>query len=325
MKKSTTAIAILMALYSIGTNAQQREEQPHGKAIVQIYTNFHSGFGASNHDRGFELERSYIGYEYMFSRNLTVKGVLDIGRSDDVQDYQRIAYIKNAMLSWNYRNMTLDAGLIGTTQFSLQEKFWGLRYVYRTFQDKYAFGNSADLGVSVRFKPFKWFEADAIIANGEGFKRVQKGDGLMYGAGTTIMPFKGMYLRLYAGLNENKDDKSDIINYSMFGGYENRWFSLALEYNIIRNFQGTKGNNRYGFSLYGSISPNSWLRLYARSDGLMSNNELSKEAEELVILAGAEFKIGKYVRIAPSFRAIIPKEDNIENGYYGYISCSFGL
>ncbi len=320
-----TAASLLAIMLCAAGNAQKEQEEPQGKAIVQIITNFHSGFGAANDDRGFELERSYVGYEYRFSRSLSVKGVLDIGRSSDVGDYQRIAYIKNAMVSWECGRMKLNGGLIGTTLFSFQENFWGYRYVYRTYQDLYGFGSSADLGISISCRIAPWIETDAIIVNGEGFKQIQNGDGLMYGAGTTITPLKGFSIRLYAGINESSKGMSDIVNYAMFAGYRHKRFSLATEYNIVRNFQGTKGNNRYGFSLYGSASINKWLNLYARTDGLMSGSELSKEAEEVAILAGAEFKLGKYVKIAPNFRTIIPKADNRKNGYYGYISCYFGL
>ena len=30
--------------------------------------------------------------------------------------------------------------------------------------------------------------ADAIVVNGEGYKKIQKNDGLMYGIGATITP-----------------------------------------------------------------------------------------------------------------------------------------
>lgn len=325
MKKERTSTFLLLIMLCITASAQKEHKQPHGNAIVQIFTNFHSGFGSVNDDRGFELDRSYLGYEYRFSRSLSIKGVLDIGRSSDVGDYQRIAYIKNAMVSWKHRRMRLDAGLIGTTQASFQENFWGYRYIYKTYQDQYMFCNSADLGVSFAYIFAPWIEADLIVANGEGYKRIQDGDGLMYGAGATINPLKGLYMRLYAGIDESSKGKSNIINYAMFAGYRYKWFSLGLEYNIIRNFQGTKGNNRYGFSLYGTASLNRWLRLYARTDGLMSGSELSKEAEEIMILAGAEFRLGKYIRIAPNFRTIIPKADSRKNAYYGFISCYFGI
>ena len=151
--KRKVILAGILACIGIGAQAQDaKSEEPKGKAIVQMFGNFHSGFGAENDDRGFELERSYLGYEYKLNKELSVKGVMDIGKSNDVSDYQRIAYIKNAMVSWKYGNFTLNGGLISTTQFNFQEKFWGYRYIMKSFQDEYKFGSSADLGLSATYK-----------------------------------------------------------------------------------------------------------------------------------------------------------------------------
>ena len=324
MKRINIITALLLAL-CIGINAQEKEKKARGRAIVQIYTNFHSGFGAVNDDRGFALDRSYIGYEYMPGSGLTLKGVLDVGQSSDVNDYQRIAYIKNAFVGWRWRSLTLNGGLIPTTQFNYQENFWGYRYVYNSFQDQYGFGSSADLGISAAYNFAKWIEADVIIANGEGFKRVQVEDGLLYGIGTTITPFRGMSFRLYASINEGSDGAKDIVNYAMFAGYRHRYFSVALEYNIMRNSNRMAGKNLYGFSLYATGTLNRWLDIYARTDGLMSGDDWNEQNDEIAIIAGAQFKLGRYIKIAPNFRMAIPKADGVENRYYGYISCSFGL
>ena len=325
MKRTGIIAAILLLFASMGSTAQTTGNEPKGKAIVEIFTNFHSGFGSVNDDRGFELDRSYLGYEYSFGKGVSVKGVLDIGQSKDIDDYHHFAYIKNALIKWNIGRFTLQGGMIGMTQFSYQEKFWGYRYIYKSFQDQYKFGSSADLGISASYTFAPWIEADIVIANGEGYKLVQANDGLLYGLGTTIMPFKGMSLRLYAGLNEGVDDQKDIINYAMFAGYKHKYFSLGVEYNIMRNNRRVDGQHLYGFSMYASGTINSWLDLYARADGLMSSNDWNKENDEVVVIAGAQFKLGKYVKIAPNFRMNIPSADDASNRYYGYISCCFGM
>ena len=324
--RATGFIAAALLLFTgIGAQAQEIENEPKGKAIVQIYTNFHSGFGVVNDDRGFELDRSYLGYEYSFGKGVSVKGVMDIGQSNSVEDYQHIAYIKNALIKWEIGRFTLTGGMIGTTQFNYQEKFWGYRYIYKSFQDQYKFGSSADLGISASYRIAKWIEADVIIANGEGYKLVQVDNGLLYGVGTTIKPFKGMSIRLYASLNEGTKGKKDIVNYAMFAGYKHKYFSLGVEYNIMRNNRRIEGQNLYGFSMYASGSINRWLDLYARANGLMSSDDWNKAKDDVAIIAGAQFKLGKYVKIAPNFRMSIPSADGEENRYYAYISCCFGL
>ena len=324
--KRTGIIAVALLLFSsIDGVAQTTGNAPQGEAIVQIFTNFHSGFGATNNDRGFALDRSYLGYEYSFGKGVSIKGVMDIGQSSDIDDYHHIAYIKNALIKWNTGRLTLQGGMIGTTLFSYQEKFWGYRYIYKSFQDQYKFGSSADLGISASCNIAQWLEADVIIANGEGYKVVQVGNGMLYGAGATIKPFKGMSLRLYASLNEGTDGTKDIVNYAMFAGYRNRYFAAGVEYNIMRNDRRIEGQNLYGFSMYASGTINRWLNLFARADGLMSSNDWNKKKDEVVVIAGAEFKLGKYVKIAPNLRMSIPSTEGGKNRYYGYISCCFGM
>ena len=97
-------------------------------------------------------------------------------------------------------------------KFNFQEKFWGYRYAMKSFQDGYKFGSSADLGLSATYKFASWISADAIIVNGEGYKKIQKNDGLNYGLGVTLTPVKGLSVRLYGGLNESSDEnKEDIV------------------------------------------------------------------------------------------------------------------
>ena len=42
-------------------------------------------------------------------------------------------------------------------------------------------------------------------------------------------------------------------------------------------------------------------------------------------ILGAQFKIGKYVKIAPNFRMAMPKADNAESVYSAYLNCQVGF
>ena len=327
MKTKTIIAGMMLACIGITAQAQNtKTEEPKGKAIVQVFGNFHSGFGTENDDRGFELERSYLGYEYKLSKGLSVKGVMDIGKSNDVSDYQRIAYIKNAMVSWKTSNLTLNGGLISTTQFNFQEKFWGYRYIMKSFQDQYKFGNSADLGISATYKFTNWLSADAIIVNGEGYKKIQKNDGLNYGLGTTLTPAKGLQIRLYGGVNESSEqDKKNIVNMAAFIGYKNDKFTIGAEYNKMWNASYKEGQDQYGYSVFASAKLNKKTDVYARLDNLCSKDDWNKAKDEQNTILGAQFKLGKYVKIAPNFRMSMPKADGADNGYSAYINCYFGF
>ena len=332
LKKKTTMktkvmLAGLIACIGISTNAQDiKTEEPKGKAIVQVFGNFHTGFGADNDNRGFELERSYIGYEYNLGKGLSIKGVMDVGRSNQVDDYHRIAYIKNAMISWKRGNLTLNGGLIPTTQFNFQEKFWGYRYIMKSFQDEYKFGSSADLGISATYRFADWISADAIIVNGEGYKKIQKNDGLNYGLGLTLTPVKGLQIRLYGGLNESSEEsKKDIVNIAAFVGYKHERFTIGAEYNQMWNASYSDNADQNGYSIFASAKLSKLTDIYARYDDLNSKDDWNIAKDESAAIIGAQFKLGKYVKIAPNFRMNMPKADGAKNGYSAYVNCYFGL
>lgn len=319
MKKRNWVLAAFLMCTSMAVSAQKSAEEPKGKAIIQVFGNFHSGFGHARDDRGFELDRSYLGYQYDLGEGLQIKGVMDIGQSDDVNDYHRIAYIKNAQISWKTGNWTLTGGLISNTQFNVQEKFWGYRYIMKSFQDLYKFGNSADLGVSVAYKFADWISADAIVVNGEGYKKVQKNDGLMYGLGTTLTPTKSITMRVYYGLNEGADEtKKDIQNLATFIGFKFERFSLGAEYNWMWNAKNVEGSDYEGWSVYANAKMNKKVDGYIRYDHCSD--------DKAGFIAGVQCKLGKYVKIAPNFRLNYKEADGGHSTTsMGYISCYFGF
>lgn len=325
--KTKVILAGLLACMGVTAQAQDAQAQePKCKAIVQVFGNFHTGFGEENDDRGFELDRSYFGYEYNCGNGLSTKAVMDVGKSSDVSDYQRIAYIKNAMVSWKKGGLTLNGGLISTTQFNFQEKFWGYRYLMKSFQDEYKFGNSADLGISVAYRFADWITADAIVVNGEGYKKIQVNDGLNYGLGVTLSPVKGLQIRLYGGLNEGGEDGSkDITNLAAFVGYKHKKFSIGAEYNQMWNAAYRDHADQSGYSIYASIKLSKTADLYARYDDLYSKDDWNIDKDEQAAILGAQFKLGNYVKISPNFRMSIPKADGAKQAYSAYISCCFGF
>ena len=320
-------LAGLLACMGISLQAQEsKPEESKGKAIIQVFGNFNSEFDADNCNYGFELERSYLGYEYKLENGLSMKAVMDVGKSADVDDYHRLAYIKNAMLSWKTGGLTLNGGLISTTQFNFQEKFWGYRYIMKSFQDQYKFGSSADLGISATYKFNDRISADAIIVNGEGYKKIQQNNGLNYGLGLTVNPISNFYVRLYGGLNTSGEvEDKNIANIATFAGYKSDKFTMGVEYNYMQNSSFDSNADKDGYSIFVSVKLSKTTELYARFDELSSKNDWNYAADESAAIVGAQFKLGKYVKIAPNFRISMPKAEGAENYCSAYISCYFGL
>ena len=118
MKRLIIFILLVAAGQSgFGQAKEERKFKLKGKPILTIYANWHNGLGRANGDSGFELDRSYIGYEVDITEKLSGKVVLDIGPTNaEEAELERVAYVKNAMLSWKTGEFTLDFGLVSTTQ-----------------------------------------------------------------------------------------------------------------------------------------------------------------------------------------------------------------
>lgn len=305
---------------------EQEPETKKGSAIITIFSDVHSGFGHVNDDRGFYLDRAYIGYQYALPHGLQLKAVVDFGQSKAVDDYQRIGYIKNAQITWEQNGWTLNAGLISTTQFKVQEDFWGKRYVMKSFQDEYKFGSSADLAVSVAYKFNNVISADVIVANGEGYKKVQVKDGLQYGAGLTLTPVKGLLIRAYGSYNESVEaGEKGITNLAAFVGYKHTAFSVAAEYNYQTNTKYVPDCGQDGFSVYASARLSKKISLFGRWDLLSSEKDWNKDADGMAGMVGAEFKLGKYIKLAPNFRLWSPKTEGGKTASYVYLNASFAI
>lgn len=325
-KKFLFLAMLLLCSGSFAMAAKKADDKKgEGKVILTTFGDLHTGFGEARDDRGFNLDRAYLGYQYNFNNGLELRTVADFGKSSQVGDMQRIGFVKHAWVGWRKNGWSVFGGLISTTQFKFQEDFWGKRYVMKSFQDEYKFGSSADVGVSAAYKFNKILSVDAIIVNGEGYKKIQINDGLQYGLGVTLSPFEGFYLRAYGSYHEaTLPTEKGIGNIAGFAGYKNDCFSLAAEYNYMWNNKNIEGDHLGGISAYGSVASGKRTQIFARWDKLDSKNDWNKEKDGMSAMAGVEVKLGK-VKLAPNLRLWMPDDTQLKNVCELYINASFSL
>ncbi len=164
------------------------------------------------------------------------------------------------------------------------------------------------------------------MVNGEGYKKIQAGDGLNYGLGVTLTPVKGFQIRLYGGLNERGEKGGKAIkNMAAFMGYKHEKFTIGAEYNYMMNASHKENADQNGYSVFASVNLPKKVSLYARFDDLYSKNDWNIAKDESTVILGAQFKLGKYVKIAPNFRTAMPKADGAESKYSAYVNCYFGI
>lgn len=322
MKKLFLLIAYALTVLTV--SAQEKKINFTGKPIVTIFANVHAGLGSANNDAGFDLERSYLGYQFSVTEQLSGKVVFDIGPSKvPGSDLERIAYVKNAMLSWKTGDFTLDFGLIGLEQFNVQEKFWGYRYIWKSFQDEYKFNSSADMGIIGKYKLNNWLSADVTLINGEGYKKINKDNNFRYGAGVTLTPLKNLTLRaywdIYNGSGESAENQHSM---ALFAGYKREKFYVGAEYNKLFNVQFKDTQNQTGYSVYASADLSKKFALFGRYDNLSSKNDYFSGDQQRG-LAGVQYAPNKFLQLSPNFQIVKPREGKSES--YIFLNLCFKI
>lgn len=311
MKK--IAITLIVALLVSNSAFTQKNEdfKPSGKASVKIFSNFHSSFSDGNSHQAFEITRAYFGYGYNFSKSFSGKITLDVG-NPGVGGLQMTAYLKNAMVTYKQNGLTVNFGLIGLVQFKVQEKAWGYRYLYKSFQDQHKFGSSADLGLNVAYKFDKAFSMDFTLINGEGYKKIETDSTLRVGLGASIHPIKEVTLRAYYDVIKKNDVSQQSL--AFFAGYKGKDFSMGAEYNKQINNKNVDGKDLTGFSIYGTYKLDKKWKIFGRFDDLASNELMGSDwniaKDGNVIIAGFEYTPVKGLKIAPNYQGWNPKDDS---------------
>ena len=326
MKRLSFLAINLLLIFEIGFS-QGDEFAPNGKPILRIFSNFHTTFSDGESASQFELKRIYLGYEHHFTENLYVKANLDVG-NPETGELEMAAYVKYAYLRYKAHNFNVQFGLIPTTQFKLQEDAWGYRYIEKSFQDLFKFNSSADLGVSVAYQFCKIFSADVIIANGEGYKKIEGDSSLRAGFGVTLTPLKNFTGRVYYDFSKHVNTQTSIAT---FLGYAHNRFSLGAEYMIQLNPGFEADRKLDGLSFFGTLHAAPKWKLFARYDNLSPNTPAgemtywTQSNDGQLFIAGFEFSPTNGIKLAPTYEGWSP-EDNSESFISAiYLNCEINF
>lgn len=305
--RKTIAIFVSLTLFTLSSRGQVAEEpfKMTAKPTITIHSNFATGLNNSSNISGFNLERTYLGTTFVLSETLSGRVRFDVGSTNLAgSDLEMVAYVKNAEIKWKEDNFTLNAGMISTIQFAAQEKFWGYRYLLKSFQDEYKFGSSADLGVSAAYKFSDMLTIDATVINGEGYKKVNKDDAFRYGGGFHFTPIEPLLIRAYYDRYDVASGAVEIAqeNVSLFVGLSQEPFSIGAEYNILYNASKVSGNDLYGYSVYSTVQLPKDFEVYMRWDYMYSRNDYHIAKDGQLGVLGLQYSVSKYVQLSPNFR-----------------------
>ncbi|MBI9035000.1 MAG: hypothetical protein JEZ03_11075 [Bacteroidales bacterium] len=301
--------AIVFVALLVVTQVAAAQEENSGVVSAKIFANYHQQLAEDN--SGFELQRAYFGYNKDLGNGFSGFVKLDVGYPDDNNQY---AYFKNAGVKYKKDALEVQFGLIDGNTFKIQEGFWGHRYIYKSFMDQHKFGSSADLGTKVAYKFTNWLSADAMVLNGEGYKKPQ-GDSRYKGTfGVTLNPVDALTVRLYTDYVKSAYSQR---TYAAFVGYKyEKLFSVGAEYNMMVNNKYRNDHNLDGISAYALLNATPKLEIFARYDQLASNEfdkngemvawDLAKDGSQ--IIGGVQYKVHRNVKLALDYQSWTPAD-----------------
>lgn len=349
MKKFGVIISILFLLFLSNFKTLTAQDsvafKPSGTVIAKGFLSYSVAVGDGKYERGFDIGRAFLGYNYKFAPAWQAQLVLDGASYQSpvvgTDAYTVNAYVRNAFVNWKDNGFNVNFGLLGLLEYNLQETYWGHRYVEKSYQDLNSMGPSVDLGATVEYAFNPIISADISFTNGQGARKIQKSSSARYAAGVTVKPIDGLIVRAYAdvfneseGLRDKLPEGVTDVNFknkyitALFVGYKNSKVSAGAEYNHLYNLGFIEDKSYHGFSFYSSIKVGSKSGLYGRYDLTQSSqaknypSNWNKLDGQLTII-GFEYQIAKQLKVSPNFRNNNP--DRGKSQQYLFLSLDFSL
>lgn len=304
--------------------------QVTGKVEGKIYTDWSIKLKeGADPKHGFGNHRAYFGYKMTVAEKFVGRVMLDVGRVEPVtavdtvvvdgaaaeastsHDLRLEAYAKYAYLQIKklIPMTTLTLGLQGRYQFKYQEKFWGYRYLYKSFMDKYKYGSSADLGLGIKVAPMDKLTLHINVENGEGYKEPQMDQSYKVSGGIRIVPLELLELYVYGDGMPAEDEETQFTAAGFVGLRPLDILKFGVEYDFQGNHKGTKDASLHGVSAYTSVSVVKPVEIFARVD-VLSRDEW--ESAEKVIIGGVAYSPIKNLALAPNVQVTMPADEGAE-------------
>lgn len=238
-----------------------------GKAIAEIFTDFHLNLNDTAKTSGFGLNRAYIGYSFAAEKNFSGTVIVNIGKPEDLapgSQPRRYAYFREASISYTNEKLKITLGMTGTRLFDYQQKFWGKRYIANTYQSLNGYGFVADLGIAADYKINDLLKADLTVMNGEGYYDIQIDNSIRTAVGLNITPGNSVAIRLYADLTRVAGVWQPM--FIGFAGFRNKTVTIGAEVTYKSNLDAVAGHHAWGISGTGSLTVLKNTEVFIRYD-----------------------------------------------------------
>lgn len=306
-----SVMLILLPLSSL--NAQTGEHfSPSGKITGLLFANYHTTFTGNENSSAFEVNRSYLGFDYRFSENFSSRVMVDgMTQTVDGKQYYSL-YLRNAYLQYTNGPLMVKGGLIGSEQISVQEKLWNYRFITKPLADRAEMLYSVDLGIAARMEFSDAVSVDMAVTNGRGFKNLGADGSYRLSGGISVRPVRNLLLRGYYDIMgpTGRIEQTASITAAYTGTRFTAGSELALQANHLLN----DGDDFAGLNLFTSFRCSERVSLFARIDKIFSATPAGYDepwnitGDGVSIFGGFDYSPVAGVRLAPNISVFLPDD-----------------
>lgn len=326
-----------------------KKNEPSGKLspIVQVFGT--AAYHVEDNHYSYGFGRAHLGFQYQFNKDWTAKMIIDRGRpttldnisvTDSAGNPLNVDYTANegsyytmwlkfASLKWQVNDrLSLVGGALLQNHYITQERFWGLRFVSRTFQDLYWHIPSTDLGFRANYRLNDVFSLDIAVTNGEGPRVKQDAFGkVKFAAGLDIIPGDKFSSRIYYHNRASGMEGEETEHmYSVFAGFRpGNAFRIGGEFNYMQNIHNISQTDSYGGSVYAAWKFIENTEIFVRYDKLFYDEEqfTSPFINGNALKGGIVYSPLKQINISLNYKGWLPDDNN--NGFMNQILFSTGF
>ncbi|MCX7954624.1 MAG: hypothetical protein N3A01_05475 [Bacteroidales bacterium] len=287
---------------------------------IKIYGNIFSYFSGSYQKQhkpyySSDMPTALIGFKKEFFNKTQFYLIYDVARTTsniEVKDSANkpltvsflkgsdfTAYLKQAEVAYNfYKNFYLCSGQLLTEQYlTIQDKFWGLRYICFTFQEMYRFGNPADFGIRLCYDRQK-VKTTFSILNGDGPFNKQDSEGILMFAFSAFFKENRFLLNFYTDYQKYNLERKV---FSLFSGYESKRIKAGVEGSLVYNDKFINSHDYKGLSSFIQFKVKDNLVVFCRYDNLRKLNYYSN------LIIGYSWQVDHNLFISNNIRVINEK------------------
>lgn len=326
----TPLLILVSTLFTVTSTAQDllpgklSDNALKQKVWANVFASYYSTLAGSNKpSSAFEMPTALLGYSAALNERFKVTLIYDVTRTtngitvtDSLGNSLNVnynegsrytAFLKMAEIKYSPASFVdLRIGQLLNTQYlTTQDKFWGYRYIYFTFQEVHRYGNPADFGAQVDFKYRNILLAQLSVTNGDGpFRQQDSESKFLYSVNVEYYPVKGAIVKVYSDFSPAPKSISggfDKRALSAFAGFKTDAYRFALEYNRVRNYGFTRNTDYWGFSSFFSFSISSKLDILTRYDYINRSAPLNLKRSHMAI-AGVQYSPIRNIRCSVNLR-----------------------